>query len=55
MVNTVADNRTSYTNRAYSRAALARSMQKMIGRPSTKTYINIVENNLSAKLPCDQG
>jgi hypothetical protein len=51
MVNTVADNRTSYTNRAYSRATLARSIQKMIGRPSTKTYINIVENNLLPNCP----
>ena len=33
MVNTVADNRTKYTNRAYSRASLARKIQKIIGRP----------------------
>jgi hypothetical protein len=52
LVNTVAGNRTTnYTNRAYSRATRARCIQKMIGHPSTKTYINIVENNLLPNCP----
>ena len=51
LVITVADNRTKYTNRAYSRAALARKIQKMIGRPSTSDFIKIVEGNLLPNCP----
>ena len=51
MINTVADNRSSYTNRAYSRAILARKIQRTIGRPSTKQYISIVERNLLPNCP----
>ena len=46
-ITTVADKRSNYTNRAYSRAATTRNIQKMIGQPSTKECIKIVENNLS--------
>jgi hypothetical protein len=35
LVNTVADNKTRYTNHNYSRATLARKIQNIIGRPST--------------------
>jgi hypothetical protein len=51
MLDTVANNRTSYTNRAYSRAVLARNIQKIIGRPSVRDYINIVERNLLPNCP----
>ncbi len=51
LINTVADNRSNYTNRDYSRAVLARQIQKMIGRPSTRTFISIVENNLLPNCP----
>jgi hypothetical protein len=41
MVNTVADNKASFTNRAYARAALAQNIQKMIGCPTTKEFLKI--------------
>jgi hypothetical protein len=51
LINTVEGNRSSYTNRDYSRATLARNIQKIIGRPSTKAFIKIVENNLLPNCP----
>ena len=51
MVNTVADNRVNYTNRAYSRAVLARNIQKMVGRPTTREYLKIIEGNLLPNCP----
>ena len=44
LINTVADNKSRYTNRDYSRAVLARKLQKTIGRPTTKTLIRIIKN-----------
>jgi hypothetical protein len=46
MINTVADNKNAYANRAYTRAVLARNIQKMVGRPTTKEFVKIVEMNL---------
>jgi hypothetical protein len=43
---TVADNKISYTKRTYKQAMLARKVQNMIGRPSLKAFLKIVENNL---------
>lgn len=54
MVNTVANKKSSYTNRAYSRAVTARNIQKMIGRPSTKEFIQIVERNLLPNCPVNR-
>jgi hypothetical protein len=51
LVNTVAENRTNYTNRAYDRAVLARNIQKMVGRPSTQEYLQIVERNMLPNCP----
>jgi hypothetical protein len=51
MINTVADNKNGYTNRAYTRAVLARNIQKMVGRPTTKEFIKIVEMNLLPNCP----
>jgi hypothetical protein len=51
LINTVDDNRTSYSQRDYSQAVLARKIQKIIGRPSTRTFIKIVENNLFPNCP----
>jgi hypothetical protein len=51
LVNTVADNCSSYTNRDYSRAVLARKLQKIIGQPSTRTFLTIVEKNLLPNCP----
>ena len=45
VVNTVADNKTRYTNRDYSRAILARKLQNIIGRPSTRRYLAIIDKN----------
>ena len=53
LINTVADNRSSYTNCEYSRAMLlARKIQIMIGRPaSTHTLMKIDDNNLLSNCP----
>jgi hypothetical protein len=51
MVNTVADNQSSYTKRDYLRAALARKIQKMMGRPSTFDFLRYVDNNLLPNCP----
>jgi hypothetical protein len=50
-VNTVEDNKAKFTSRDYSQAILARKIQKTIGRPSTRTFINIVKNNLLRNCP----
>ena len=39
LINTVEDNRIKYSERDYSKAVLARKVQKIIGRPSTKTFL----------------
>jgi hypothetical protein len=51
LVNTVAENKSKYTNRDYSMAELAREIQKRIGRPSTRAFIKIVENKLLPNCP----
>ncbi|KAI2491042.1 Reverse transcriptase (RNA-dependent DNA polymerase) [Fragilaria crotonensis] len=51
LINTVADNATKYSERDYSKAQLARSVQKIIGRPSTRTFISIIEKNLLPNCP----
>jgi hypothetical protein len=51
LVNTVADNKSRYTNRDYSRALVARQTQKDIGRPSTHGFIKIVENKQLLNCP----
>jgi hypothetical protein len=55
LVNTVAENKNKYTNRDYSKALLARNIQKRIGRPSTRAFIRIVDNKLLPNCPitCD--
>jgi hypothetical protein len=46
LVNTVAVNKSRYTNCDYSRATLARKIQNIIGRQSTRSYLAIINNNL---------
>jgi hypothetical protein len=46
LINTVEDNKTKYTKRDYSRALLARNIQKIIVRPSTRDFMKIIDNNL---------
>jgi hypothetical protein len=51
LVNTVDHNKSKYTKHDYSRAVLAQKTQKMIGRPSTRSFISIVEKNLLPNCP----
>lgn len=50
-ITTVAQNKDKYTNRDYNRALLARKIQQRIGRPGTRYYINLVDNNLIPNIP----
>jgi hypothetical protein len=51
LVNTVEDNGTKYSQRDYSKAEQARKLQQIIGRPSTKTFLSIVDKNLLPNCP----
>ena len=51
LVTTVDDNKSKYTNTDYSRAQLARRIQRMIGRPSTRDFLHFVDNNLIPNCP----
>jgi hypothetical protein len=51
LVNTVADNKSSYTNEDYLRAVRARDLQIKIGRPSTRDFVRIVTHNLLPNCP----
>ncbi len=55
LVNTVDNNKTRYMNRDYSRALLACKLKNIIGRPSTRSYLNIVANNLLPNCPVTRG
>jgi len=46
LLNTVEDKKNKYTVRAYEHAALARRLQDIIGRPSTRDYTKIVEGGM---------
>jgi hypothetical protein len=54
LVNTVANNKTKYSNDDYRRALTARKIQVLIGRPSTREYIRIVKNGLLRNCPINQ-
>jgi hypothetical protein len=45
LVTTVEDNKSRYTNRDYTQATLARKLQTIIGRPSARALLKIVEHN----------
>jgi hypothetical protein len=51
LVNTVANNKTNYTNQDYLKAMQARQLQIMIGRPSMKHFIKIVTSNQLPNCP----
>ena len=51
LVTTVADNANSFSNADYSQAMLARKIQKIIGRPTTRAFIYFIENNLLPNCP----
>jgi hypothetical protein len=46
LITTVAEKRANYTERDYQKATLARELQKIIGRPSTRVFMKIVDKNL---------
>jgi len=46
MVNTVDSNKSKYSVRQYSSAKKARSLQDIIGRPSTEDFIKYIEGNM---------
>ena len=48
-VDTVSNNVTKYSNCDYSNALLARKIQRIIGCPSTKTFLHLINNNLLPK------
>jgi hypothetical protein len=54
LVNSVEENRSNFTNRKYQNALLARKIQKMIGRPSTRDFIHYVENLLIPNFPINR-
>jgi hypothetical protein len=51
LVNTVAERKGKYTARAYQQAVLARRIQNIIGRPSTRDYIKIVDGGMLQNCP----
>jgi hypothetical protein len=50
-VNTVADNKSSYTNEDYRKAVLARDLLLKLGRPSVQDFIRIVQNKHLTNCP----
>ena len=51
MVSTVADNKRKYTVADYTRATVARKLQIIMGRPSTKELLRLVDGKLLANCP----
>jgi hypothetical protein len=51
LVNTVAENRSKYTVRAYSQAVAARKLQDTIGRPSDRDFKKIVAGESMRNCP----
>jgi hypothetical protein len=54
LVNTVEKNKSKHANRDYSRAVLARKLQKVLGRSSTREYWIIVETNQLPNCPVER-
>ena len=54
LVTTVADNANNFSNAVYSQAVLARKLQKIIGRPTTRAFIYFIENNLLPNCPVNR-
>ncbi len=51
LINTVANNCSSSSNCNYSQAVLAWQVQKIMGQPSTRAFMDIVERNLLPNCP----
>jgi len=54
-VNTVAKNKSKYTIKEYSDAVCARSLQDIIGHPTTADFITYIENNMIPNCPVTKG
>jgi len=53
-INTIENNKTKYSIKAYSDAVHARSLQNIIGRPNTQDYIKYVERNMIPNCPVNK-
>ena len=51
MMNTVDNNKDKYTRRVIQRAELARRIQIIIGRPGSRQFAEIIDNNLLPNSP----
>ena len=51
LVTTVADNANSFSNADYAQAVLARKIQKIIGCPTSCSFIHFLDNNLLPNCP----
>jgi hypothetical protein len=51
LINTVAEKKSQYTRRACKKAMLARRIQNVIGRPSTRDFIKIVKGGMLRNCP----
>jgi hypothetical protein len=51
MLNTIAANKSKYTNADYMRATVARKPQVIMGRPSTKELLRLIDGKLLANCP----
>ena len=51
LVTPVAYNASNISNADYDQAVLAQKIQKIIGRPTTRTFIYTIENNLLPNCP----
>ena len=54
LVTTVADNANSFSNADYTQAVLACKIQKIIGRPTTCSFIHFLDNNLLPNCPVNR-
>jgi hypothetical protein len=55
LVTTVEDSKYRHMNREYTQATLARKLQNIIGRPSARTFLKIVETNQLNDCPILRG
>jgi hypothetical protein len=51
LVSTVADNKSSYTDRDYTHAKLARNIQILVGRPELKDFLRDINGNSIPNCP----
>ena len=54
LVTTVADNANNFSNSDYAQAVLAHKIQKIIGRPTTRSFIHFLDNNLLPNCPVNR-